>query len=230
MANAEYGMAVGGDQDDGGAEVIWYRDLRAFLADDRFTKFVPEAAAPLAEQLNAAMRFALYFAILLAIIKRSVAPFFIVLVAAFLTWGMYESRSAELRDTSERFERMGVAQSRRGLGGPAELCTKPSLDNPFMNVLSSDPVVKPTRPRACDATRPDVAKQMERFFAHNLYRDADDPFDRRTSSRQFYTMPVTTIPGDQTAFAKWLYGTGPTCKEGNGGRCSIAIHNRVNLR
>ena len=26
-------------------------------------------------------------------------------------------------------------------------------------------------------------------------------------------MPSTTMPNDQTAFAKWCYNTGPTCKE-----------------
>ena len=31
--------------------------------------------------------------------------------------------------------------------------------------------------------------------------------------RQFYTTPINTIPNDQTEFAKWLYDSGPTCKE-----------------
>jgi hypothetical protein len=107
---------------------------------------------------------------------------------------------------------------------------RPTLNNPFMNVLSTDSTLRPRRPRACDPTREDVQAEMESFFAHNLYRDSDDPLDRRTSSRQFYTMPVTTVPGDQSAFARFLYGSvGRTCKEGNGARCS-ALNPRVNLR
>ena len=29
----------------------------------------------------------------------------------------------------------------------------------------------------------------------------------------FYTVPIRTVPNDQTEFANWLYKTGPTCKE-----------------
>ena len=36
--------------------------------------------------------------------------------------------------------------------------------------------------------------------------------------RQFVSNPVTTLSGDQTAFAEWLYGAknGPMCKSGTG--------------
>ena len=42
---------------------------------------------------------------------------------------------------------------------------------------------------------------------------ADYVFD--TDTRQFYTMPNTTIPNDQEAFSNWLYGTENVCKEGS---------------
>ena len=32
--------------------------------------------------------------------------------------------------------------------------------------------------------------------------------------------PGKSIPNDQGNFAKWLYGTMPTCKEGNGLQCA----------
>jgi hypothetical protein len=37
---------------------------------------------------------------------------------------------------------------------------------------------------------------------------------RNAAERQFISNPVTKIPGDQTAFAEWLYGpkNGPMCK------------------
>ena len=46
-----------------------------------------------------------------------------------------------------------------------------------------------------------------------------DIFGKNNSQRQFYTMPVTTIPNNQTQFANWLYKTEPTCKENNGESC-----------
>jgi len=38
-------------------------------------------------------------------------------------------------------------------------------------------------------------------------------YGKSNSQRQYYQMPSTTIPNEQTSFAKWLYATGPTCKE-----------------
>jgi Family of unknown function (DUF5762) len=208
----------------GAGELIWYDDIRGFLSDDRLLKFVPEPSMSPDEQLNAAMRFALYLAAILMIARRSLTPVFIVVVVGALTWGMHDAQKRDQEKRKGMLEALDMVETRH-----AGVCTRPTLDNPFMNVLSSDPVKRPTRPRACDTTRSDIKKKMESLFAHNLYRDSDDPFDRNTSSRQFYTMPVTTIPGDQTAFATWLYGTGTTCKEGNGGRCAALLH-RPNLR
>ena len=56
-------------------------------------------------------------------------------------------------------------------------------------------------------------KTIEDKFGYNLYRDVGDLYGKSNSQREFYTMPATTIPNNQTACAKWLYNTGPTCKE-----------------
>ena len=44
-------------------------------------------------------------------------------------------------------------------------------------------------------------------------RDVGDLYGKSNDQRQYYTMPSTTIPNNQTSFAKWCYGVGPTCKE-----------------
>ena len=44
-------------------------------------------------------------------------------------------------------------------------------------------------------------------------------FNNKSSQRQFYTLPSTTIPNDQGGFANWLYNRGPSCKQGNGDQC-----------
>ena len=48
----------------------------------------------------------------------------------------------------------------------------------------------------------------------------NDIYNNRNSQRQYYTMPNTQIPNDQTSFARWLYATPPSCKEGNGLQCA----------
>ena len=200
-------------------ERIWYDNLKGFLDNNHVIKFLPERDMSMTEQLNAALRFALYFSIILMIIRRSLTPIFIVLFVAVLTWGMNESQSQERKKFAQTLEKLDAMESRKD-----GICTRPTMHNPFMNVLSSDAVLRPNRPKACDASHRKVKKLMEDYYAHNLYRDSDDPLDRNTHSRQFYTMPVSTIPGDQTAFAKWLYDSAPTCKEGNGAQCATRLH------
>ena len=91
-------------------------------------------------------------------------------------------------------------------------CTKPSLNNPFMNINTITD--KRDKPAACPYyDNPNVAAEVEKDFDFNLYRDVSDLYNKRNSQRQYYTMPSTTIPNEQTAFAKWLYLSPPTCKE-----------------
>jgi hypothetical protein len=52
-----------------------------------------------------------------------------------------------------------------------------------------------------------------------MFQNVDDIYNTQTSSRQFYTIPSSKIPNDQTLFANWLYNRGPTCKENNGIVC-----------
>ena len=91
-------------------------------------------------------------------------------------------------------------------------CVKSTVNNPFMNAnLITD---KRDRNAAClYYDNPEVAAKVETNFDNNLYRDVSDLYNKRNSQRQYYTMPATTIPNEQTSFAKWLYNTGPTCKE-----------------
>lgn len=209
----------------GSGERIWYKDQKNFLTDGNVVKFIPDASMARAEQLNALMRFALYFSVLLMVVRRSLTPALLFLSVGVLTWGMNEAHEASETQRERMLEQQDIALDQR----TGRLCTKPTLHNPFMNVLSTDVVTRPKRPSACNVMRSDVQTNVEALFAHNLYRDTDDPLARNTSSRQFYTMPVTDIPGDQAAFANWLYGSGPTCKEGNGGRCA-ALMSRPYMR
>ena len=56
-------------------------------------------------------------------------------------------------------------------------------------------------------------------FYDRIFRDVSDVYSTVAAERNFYTMPSTTIPNDQKAFAEFCYGTPPTCKEGNGYQC-----------
>lgn len=91
-------------------------------------------------------------------------------------------------------------------------CRKPTKDNPFMNPPITD-FSKEFSPSACNADDEDIKEMIEDGFNADLYRDLDDLFDVKNSQRQFYTVPVTSIPNAQDEFANWLYKTPMTCKD-----------------
>ena len=72
-----------------------------------------------------------------------------------------------------------------------ESCYYPTV-KPFVNSYTSDQI-----PMDGGRSRSPLPKYM-----------------RNAVDRQFVTAPVSKIPGDQTAFAEWLYGAknGPMCK------------------
>ena len=87
-------------------------------------------------------------------------------------------------------------------------------NNPLKNVPITDYNKKQEYSQAT-ASNADMSK----FIKDKMFQTADQYiFDRNT--RQFYTMPNSSIPNDQEAFAQWLYGTENVCKEG-----SIYMHN-----
>jgi len=99
-------------------------------------------------------------------------------------------------------------------------CTKPTTDNPFMNMTMRDylnyddsgKIIE--RPDACDTADPDIKKSIDNKFNNNLFKDVNDVFGKFNSERQYYTMPWTDIiPDINGDFKNWLYKTPKTCKE-----------------
>jgi len=251
---------------------IWYRDPFHFIGDTTLTHFYPSSSDPLVAQLNAIMRFAVYFTLVVLVVRRDINALFIFIAAGLVTYVVNETQESREELTQDRLDRLGLkrrkdakvvaARARQraetcgkpgalnkmecrsdlaleglqggqgGQGGQGDqedsgLCVKPTRDNPFMNMSLVDRADFPNRPAACDPTHADTREEIDDKFEHNLYRDFSDVYNRKSNSRQFYTLPVTTATNDQTAFARWCYGTGPTCKEGNGAQCHLNINQRL---
>jgi hypothetical protein len=153
------------------------------------------------------------------LLRRSLMPPLAILAAAGVaTYAVHQGERDAQAGVRERMDALDVERDPATL----RLCTRPTLNNPYMNVLLTDAADFPDRPAACDITRPDVRRRADDFQAHNLYVDSDDVYGMRaSSSRAFVTNPVTTLPNDQTAFAQWLYGAGPTCRDGFGEACGV---------
>lgn len=185
------------------SDPFWFDDIRILYDRDRLIEFFPLKSQTFNEKLNAIVRSAIYISILIYIINKDSSYFvyagIIILFTVFLKKSYYDSELLENTDE-----------------GKVE-CTKPTLNNPFMNFTMGDRLnivdnKVQDKPPACN---PDtVKKEIEKNFENNLYRDINDVFGKINSQRQFYTMPWTsTIPDPDGDFKNWLYKSPKTCKE-----------------
>lgn len=98
-------------------------------------------------------------------------------------------------------------------------CRKPTADNPFANIVFADYLDAANIPEPCNTDDENIKNEMSNLYNSTIYRNYDDVFERENSQRNFYTMPITSVPNKQTEFANWLYKTPPTCKE-NSNNCT----------
>lgn len=208
-------------------EVIWYRDLRGFVQPDRLPKFIPLKTDSLETQLNASLRFVLYFALLILLFRCAfVWALAVVALSMLVTVLIYEQVGSQNDRMKEHMQNLEVEFDDR----TKRLCKVPTKSNPFMNVMMHEYKDFPNRPAACDVTSPKNDALSDKYFEQNLFSDSDDIFQTNTrlSKRQFYTNPATSIPNDQGSFASWLYSPAlpgrTTCRDGDGDACASRIH------
>lgn len=191
-------------------EKFWLQDPSILFCNDNFTRFYPTSSMNRIETLNALSRFFILLTLILVVFTQNTNYLYLLVglvIVILIYYGGTESHN--INTLKEPFVPTDIYNARPN----SDPCRIPSFDNPFMNVTLEDWKTDPTRPPACYSLNPDINNQINDYFYQDQVVDIDDVFGRRPSQRQFYTMPSTTIPNDQTAFANWLYQTPPTCKE-----------------
>ena len=184
---------------------FWLDDIDVLFRSDRMDEFFPSSDMTLEEKLNSITRLSVYLSVSLTLCTGKCGYLYIAILTMLFTYLMY-SNMTELK--TENYEGSNYVS--------------PTINNPFMNILPDDYIKQPNREslnKLNQYRNPVLSKYIEEKCNYNLYQDADDIFNRNTTQRQFYTMPVTTIPNEQGKLGKWLYQTPPTCKEGNGDQC-----------
>lgn len=91
-------------------------------------------------------------------------------------------------------------------------CRKPTVENPYNNIVFSDFLQEGNVPQPCNSDQVDMT-EMQNLYNSSLFRNLSDVFERDNSQRTFLSMPIQQYPSSQTDFANWLYKTGPTCHE-----------------
>jgi hypothetical protein len=177
-----------------------FKDPKQLINSDKITDFWPTNEQTSEDRVNATARFIVYATCILYLIRRDVRV--LVLGATGMAVLYVMERSDMVRD--------GVADFIGGTTVPGSSCQMPTSDNPMGNVLMNEYSDRPDRPSACDYSTVDdkVNRMLSEDITYGPSRSRS-PFpehQRNGYSRQFVTMPVTNIPGDQTEFAEWLYG------------------------
>lgn len=204
-------------------ERIWYQNPTHFITLENYNQFFPTNGMTFAEQLNSLFRLSIYFSLVVFVIKHDLNIFFVVAFVGLFTYLLYT-----LDTTNKTKEQLLLSNTNLDKDkNTGEICVKPTKDNPFMNILISDYATNTQRPKACKVSSKKVQKEIKTAFDDGLYRDIGDIFSKVASDRQWVTNPSTTIPNDRESLAKWLYGTGPTCKEGNGDQCWNLQYNNI---
>jgi len=194
-------------------EKIWYEDLSMFLNAVNMFTIIPIQTMTLEEKLNALVRFFIYLGVILALLRKNAKYLFFGIIAALVSYPIYEYERKE-KITAEKFlkkESIEIIDNKP--------CTSTNIENPFMNPTIADIQYNPDRPEACPLYAGDVSNRVNQNFKERVFKDVTDIWGKDYSAREFYTVPATTIPNKQGDFASWLYGTGATCKEGNGLAC-----------
>lgn len=207
--------------------MFWLDNPQILFDKDNILDFFPTPKEDFDDKLNSIMRLSVYMGILLAFYHKNMIWLSIIVFTGLFTIvlkrGKVEKKTTQdvskdgSQSTTEQFDDEIENNNNNKTNN---VCTRPTLDNPFMNptmkdYLNVDPETNRIvdRPPACDISDPIVKQEMDKNFDNNLYKDIDDVFGKMNSQRQFYTMPSTTIPNDQDGFAKWLYLSPKTCKE-----------------
>ena len=188
--------------------VSLFEDPKQLVLADKVTQFWPTKEQSAEERVNATARFIVYATCILYLIKRDVRVFVLGATAMGVLYVMEKNRMIK----DEEIRPVVMAREKDAS------CTLPTYDNPMANVLMNEYVDRPDRPSACDYSSVDdkVNKMLADRIPYGPTRSRSPlpEHQRNGYSRQFVSMPVTGIPGDQTAFAEWLYGAkeAPTCR------------------
>ena len=195
------------------SDAVWYQDLRVLFGSSRWYEFWPTVDQTFSERINALTRFVLYATILMYVVRRNLTHVLvglaIVAILAFIHYGK--------GDEIETFSDNDISGMDDGIfsdfKAPDDVqpdgngCVRPTTNNPFGNVLLTD---NPGRSAACPYN--DVEKEVKDKFNERLYRNVNDVYEKANSQRQFYTMPVTSIPNDVETYREFVFGIKKNCK------------------
>ena len=221
-------------QDKTDINTYWFQNIHLLLDINKSEQFYPKSGMTYAQKVNALVRGSIYLGIILSLIKTNYLFLYIPVTIMILT---YVNHLFRVNKLDYQLKKQGPNSSVTDLPPKVKEafsniiqsseCADISENNPFMNPLVFD---NRKRSPARNVLQKSNQLKIDDAFSKNTYRDASDIFNRNNGQRQFVTLPCTTFPNNQGLFAKWLYGTPITCKEGNGAQCVANLYHPLQRR
>ena len=204
---------------------LWFDKVSILYEKKYLFEITPNKDFDFNRKLNSLLRLSIYYALINYLLDRTKANmFYIPFVVAILTY-ILSSRYVETFTTKINTDLMNDKKDDELIEKLKESCKIPTKDNPFMNPEVYDYNTKNVETPSCTSyNNKGVQSNTDKLFSSTLYRDVNDLFGKSNSQRQFYTVPGNSIPNAQDKFAKWLYATPKTCKEGNGLQCAANMY------
>jgi hypothetical protein len=166
---------------------FWFDNPKILLKN--LDEFIPERKLGFIKNINAIIRFTIYYSILIILLEYNINYLYISLILIIISYyyGNFYYIKENFNDSEQE-----------------KKCTRPTEDNPFMNYTIGDLLDNSDRSEACKYD--DIKDEMREKFRKNLYSDSSDLWGKYISDRNFYTMPNTNIVNNQKEFAEWCYG------------------------
>ena len=228
-----------------GVVPFWSENPNILLTPQYIYELYPTADMSYAQKLNAVSR--LVFFVSLAGFLLSGGNIRILFVAGVTLLAIYllhfyyvmttNKHTSKFRENMENAD--VVKKNLESLRSQTNLFDPPTSTNPLSNVLISDylanPQKKPAAPADNENVNVDILSQAKETvkrlnptnpeIADKLFGDLAQDYEFERSMQRFYSMPSTTIPNDQGAFAEFCYGSMVSCKEGNQFACARNLPN-----
>jgi hypothetical protein len=222
---------------------FWSSEPTILFNKDYIFELWPTESMCYEQKLNAISRLIILLSILGFIVTGNLRIMVVGIITMGVIYVMWTKNVGKNGNSKEGFKEKGQG----ALVNAPDLTTDPiTLDtflkdnfyttnkkNPLSNVLLTEIMDNPDRRSAPPAFNADVqeditsaTKKTVQFLNpgikntnKQLFSSLTDNFYLDQSNRAFFTNPNTKIPNDQGAFADFLYGDMPSCKDGDGIQC-----------
>ena len=217
---------------------FWGHNPNILLDKDYILEFFPVEQMTYEQKMNAVSRLVIVLTIvgfLMTYNFNLIIISFIILLFIYLLYNFQKKeirRKTYLENFDEKTDSPAIAALKQsGISKPEfdDVFDKPTVNNPFSNVLVTDydynPNKKPAGPSYNENVNQNILQQAKQLvnqanpdqpnIADKLFRGLGEEMEFEQSLRQFTSNPSTTIPNDQKGFAEFCYGEMISAKEGN---------------